>query len=304
MAVEWVRNNIAKFGGDPKRITIVGESAGGGSVDYYSYAWTEEPIVAGFIAQSGTIQLGPPRNASVSAALWANATALLGCGNSTTGAERTLQCMRKKPVSEIMEAIGHVSTLFTPFVDNKIVFPDYSARSRSGKFVKKPLLIGHNDYEAVLFDLIQRLKGIVLPQYVWDTMNTNGFFCPVAARAAINTQHGVPTWRYRYFGDWPDMRLSSTVYTGAYHGSEVNILFDTVPHGEGIPASMPEEVAFGKYMRGAWAAFARNPARGLKEIGWPVYEEEGETLVRLAFRNSTGLNVGDPRTYDTICKSQ
>src|SRR5436190_14586297 len=48
MAIEWVRDNIAAFGGDPSRITIFGQSAGSASVDYYSYAYTSDPIVAGF----------------------------------------------------------------------------------------------------------------------------------------------------------------------------------------------------------------------------------------------------------------
>lgn len=54
LALEWIRDNIANFGGDTNRITIMGQSAGGTSIDYYSFAWTHDPIIAGSIVQSGT----------------------------------------------------------------------------------------------------------------------------------------------------------------------------------------------------------------------------------------------------------
>jgi cholinesterase len=55
MAVEWARDNVAAFGGDPSRITLFGESAGAASTDFYTYAWTKDPIVSAFILQSGTV---------------------------------------------------------------------------------------------------------------------------------------------------------------------------------------------------------------------------------------------------------
>jgi hypothetical protein len=54
LAVEWIRDNIAAFGGDPNRIVLYGDDAGATSVDLYTFAWTKDPIASGFIAQSGT----------------------------------------------------------------------------------------------------------------------------------------------------------------------------------------------------------------------------------------------------------
>lgn len=54
MAIEWVRDNIAAFGGDPGRITLIGHSAGGVTADYYTYNHIEDPIVHAVVPMSGT----------------------------------------------------------------------------------------------------------------------------------------------------------------------------------------------------------------------------------------------------------
>lgn len=69
----------------------------------------------------------------------------------------------------------------------------------------------------------------------------------------------------------------------------------------GSPAATAAEVAIGSYMRGAWAAFAKDPVHGLTNYGWPAYVYEEETLVRLAWSNETGTNVAYPETYDAAC---
>ena len=61
-----MRDNIAGFGGDPTKISIMGQSAGGTSVDYYSYAYKDDPIVAGLISHSGTALSFSPNTANFS----------------------------------------------------------------------------------------------------------------------------------------------------------------------------------------------------------------------------------------------
>lgn len=304
LAVEWVRDNIAAFNGDPSRITIFGESAGGGSVDFYSYAWTSDPIVAGFIAQSGTVEVVPPNNASTSEALWFNASSLLGCGDASSNATEVLRCMRTKDVNDIATVISGLPN-FIPTIDEEVVFSDYLTRSLAGNFIKKPMLIGHNDNEASMVRVVAALKGITLTDSYLDAFNLKTFFCPAAVRANVSVFNDVPVWRYRYFGDFQNMKLSTTLATGAYHGAEVNILFDTVPAGNDIPASTPEELDFATYMRGAWSSFAKDPVKGLNSYrgGWPEFDPTKETLIRLAFINNTGVNLARPIDYDAACGS-
>lgn len=81
------------------------------------------------------------------------------------------------------------------------------------------------------------------------------------------------------------------------------MLFDTAP--EGLVRNTEAQIEIGSYFRGAWAAFARDPQKGLLEYedGWPAYDPEAETLVRLAFNNQTGANLAAIDQYDALCAS-
>lgn len=141
LAIEWVRDNIKGFGGDPTRITLFGQSAGGVSVDYYSYIWTQDPIVHGLISQSGTAFSFTPNSLEQSRASFYNASSALGCG----GAANVLNCMRSKGFRDILKAIDLIAPrptlalpapVFQPTVDNKTVFSDYNSLAAQDEFIK------------------------------------------------------------------------------------------------------------------------------------------------------------------------
>ena len=309
LAVEWVRDNVAAFGGDPSRITLFGQSAGGASVDYYSYAWTNDPIVAGFIPESGTVIGLGQATPEQSAKQWFNVTSTLGCGDASSNSDDVLTCMRGKNYTSILAAIPSSGSSgtdgFGPTIDNVVVFSDYLNRSAAGNFSKRPMLTGNTDYEAGLFRTVAALSGSFMSDTYWDGFNQVVFDCPASARANISVANNVTTWRYRWFGVFPNTRLTSAPESGAWHASELSILFNTSPSGPGIPANTPEEIAIGTYLRGAWAAFAKDPTNGLKNYGggWPTYVPGQETLIRLAYQNMTGTNVALSSTYDTFCNS-
>jgi cholinesterase len=159
---------------------------------------------------------------------------------------------------------------FTPTIDNTVVFnsSEYISRSLSGQFVRKPVLIGTNDNEEAIFRAGALLTGAPdQPQSTWDALNLKKFFCPCSMRANVSVYNQVPTWRYRWFGVFPNTNLTSFPDSGAYHGSEIPIIFKTTPAGKGIANNTIEELEVMAFMRGAWASFAKNPTSGLTSYG-------------------------------------
>ena len=86
--------------------------------------------------------------------------------------------------------------------------------------------------------------------------------------------HGVPVWQSRYFGEWDNQRLYNG--SGAYHGSEIPMLFGSGEEVTGISNSDAQE-RYSRYMGAAWAAFSRDPHRGLEEVGWPAFNTSGKS---------------------------
>lgn len=309
-AIEWVSQNIANFGGDPDRIVLFGQSAGAVAADMLIYAFPQNPIVKGLILQSGSAavfkQLGE-MDAQGAAALWSRTAAQLGC----TGDDGTvLACMRSKPASNLVSAQFPVADGsmtpatpvggFLPTIDNVTVFSDYPTRTN---FAKIPILIGNNDNEGGITQaLLTANTGINMAMMGAQTVAGIDavFTCPSSQRSNISVSSGVPTWRYRWFGAFPNTQLLNNVDSGAWHGSELGVLFGT--NQVAVPNTR-EEDDLGTLLRGMWASFAKDPINGLGSFmgGVPQYSAGGNSLIRLGLNNTMGLNLALGNTFDANC---
>lgn len=314
-AVEWVRDNIAEFGGDPSRIVIFGQSAGGASVDYWSFAWKNDPIVSGLIPMSGTSLSFLPNTPEYAQLLWYNVSQTVGCGGPDDDPAAVLSCVRSKDTSTLLAAADLVPALptqaltqanFHPTVDNITVFADYEQLSAAGAFAKVPMLVGNTDQEDGWYRLGGWSANLNFTDAQWDLFTQRGFTCPAAYSAGYRTQYQVPTWRYRYHGDWDNLSLYNSSAglsprgSAAYHGADLNMVYGTAQDVSGLKNVGAEDATI-KYIQGAWAAFARNPSSGLTEYGWPAYAKTGRTLVELAVDNNPAPRFVDPATYDAVC---
>ncbi|KAL1842997.1 hypothetical protein VTJ49DRAFT_3474 [Mycothermus thermophilus] len=310
-AVEWIRTNIGKFGGDASRIIIAGQSSGGVAADYWAYAYEQDPIAAGLILVSGNAFSFPVNALGVTDRNWETVVGLVGC-NTTTDHAEIMSCMRSVDWQDIKAAAATVrpapstSVLrsvppFYPQVDNEIVFDDYLSLTAQGRFARIPVLGGHNHYEAGYYRVPAYGQGrIPTPDQV-DSFHLESFTCPASYQANARRAHGVSTWVYRYYGDWDNTRLYPD--SGAYHGVDLHMIFGGSEEVSGIAPS-EEQKKVTKEMQKAWFVFAKDPEDGLeKELGWPKWNPDEDTLIGLAYNNQAGVQTLDPATYDAPCST-
>ncbi|KAF2193199.1 para-nitrobenzyl esterase [Zopfia rhizophila CBS 207.26] len=276
LGLEWIRSNIANFGGDPSRISLWGQSAGAMSVDYYNFAYPEDPIVSGLIMDSGSafLALGTvdPEHKNFSFV-----AGHFGCGNLSTQAE--LDCMRNVSSADIeafmkswSDAGSSPALSFNPIVDNRTKFANYTARALAGNFTKNPAIAGTTTNEGEPFGPYDRENGPDLA--VANATTLAAFLCPIVKTTSDRYAVNVPTFRYLYGGNFSN--ISPQWWEGAYHSSELPLIFGT--HGIARGASTPFEIQVSMQMQDYWLAFAEDPVNGLPEMGWTAYMPEGNAV--------------------------
>ncbi|XP_050094035.1 uncharacterized protein LOC126576773 [Anopheles aquasalis] len=159
-ALEWVQQNIHSFGGDPKRVTIVGYSAGSASVHLHYLSPRSSGLFSHGIGHSGSA-LNPWVMAERSAEKAKRLSAALGCPTRQT--EAMLECLRELPAEDIVRQVAYLlDFLYNPFspfgavveqrtARNSAPFLEHTPRSlmRKGSFTKRPLILSVTEAEGL-----------------------------------------------------------------------------------------------------------------------------------------------------------
>jgi para-nitrobenzyl esterase len=191
-ALRWVQQNIRQFGGNPRNVTIFGESAGGLSVLAQLVSPAARGLFAKAIIESGSYSLLQPSLTTAEASGEAFA-AKAGCGSQTassqtassqTASTQTASCLRRLPVQTILNDQGTVG----PDIDGTVLTQSIGTALASGDFSHVPVIDGTNHDEWRLFIAIfQPLTGPVTAANYQSMIASTASVSP--AEAAVVAAH-------------------------------------------------------------------------------------------------------------------
>jgi len=148
-ALEWIKKNIAAFGGDPEKVTIFGESAGGIAVSQLCASPLAKGLISGAISESGG-SFGPPRPTGApgeNMRLLANAEKD-GLAFQINAGASSLADLRKLPAEKILASTRGMAW---PNTDGWVIPGDQYLLYDAKKFNDIPVLIGYNSDEGASF---------------------------------------------------------------------------------------------------------------------------------------------------------
>ncbi len=150
LALDWVHRNIAALGGDPGKVTIMGESSGAESVETLVNSPPDPLPFHAAIMQSGPATIYA--NVDASATSWNDLVKAVNCTS-----DAVLECMRAVPASELKEIVERQALSFGPVPDGGITRVDRLGEKRlastehESAIARVPVLIGSNADEGRTF---------------------------------------------------------------------------------------------------------------------------------------------------------
>jgi para-nitrobenzyl esterase len=308
-ALHWVRENISHFGGDPSRITVMGQSAGAVDICLLMASPLAKGLFQRAIMESGDCQ--SVFNEDIRVPIPYNEISGTGEGTGDrlahdlgiTDGPETLQKLRNIPAKEIVKAWSkdRQQIHFDAIVDGWIV-PEQPARIfAEGKQMRIPVLVGSNVNEATVFghddlNTVEQYKTYLLD----DTgdysdqefeaypaksdadvpakslqLENDSFAYGAYSMARTMTRAGQKAYLYSF----TYIETGKRAPLGAYHGLELKFLSSEFPsdweHG-------PDDSQLGAAMRTYWTQFAKTGSPSAAGIPrWPAYDAGEDRCMNL-----------------------
>jgi para-nitrobenzyl esterase len=308
-ALRWVQRNIASFGGNPRNVTIFGESAGGLSTLSQVASPQARGLFARAIVESGSYNLTQAPLSSAEAAGEAFAAAA-GCSSQTAA------CLRSLPVSTILA--NENAAGYTPNLNSEVLPETLKTAFATGSFNRVPIINGTNHDEWRLFVALSQLEGNPVTAANYQSMISSTLGVPSAVAAVIAAKYPlssfpsppialgavgtdaifacpalaidqsvsqfVPTFGYEFNDEnAPEDFLPPVSFPyGAAHASEIQYLMD-LPTAAFPGTLSAQQQQLATIMKGYWTNFSK---RGFPSSPgtpfWPFFSNLTQAMQSLA----------------------
>ncbi|PFH45585.1 hypothetical protein AMATHDRAFT_71494 [Amanita thiersii Skay4041] len=323
-ALRWVKRFIPAFGGDPNKVTINGESAGGASVEFLLVAnLGGEKLFEGAIAQS--VYRTPLPLPEQQQPLFEFYASQAGCGASGGGdVGETMACLRMASVSALARAQDAAGTaafngsyrIFRPVLDGKLFTNFPTGSILDGKFADVPLIVGATTNETLsggtdigtalkrsfpglsdgdVNDILDAYPSLAYPSEDLRFQEVTGDSALRCARTIMASEFSKRTnaWTYRY-----NQRNPTIPVPAVTHAAENWMMFlgtNTGFNGSTTFTTMTaEETAFAEELIAYWLSFVRagnpNTFKLARSPVWPKYTVNGtgEGRARMVLQQDPG----------------
>lgn len=309
--LEWIQKNITAFGGDPGRVTIFGESAGGIAVSMLCASPLAEGLFQGAVSQSGG-SFGPPRLTTYPGE---NLKLLKdaekdGLAYAERAGASSIAALREFNADSLPGGWGMGSAW--PIIDGYVIPDDQHNLYEAGKYNDVPVLIGYNSDEGASFS-----RAKTPAEYISGVEKRYGKFADALVKAYPPGENNVPksardlsrdaafgwhtwTWArlqsqtgsskvfYYYFDQHPDYPEDSPRYGyGSPHGQDVAYVF---MHLDSSNAGTTEsDLEISEVMGTYWTNFAKyGDPNGTGVPQWPSFSDADPEVMYLGPVPHTG----------------
>lgn len=326
-ALEWVRENITAFGGDPGNVTIFGQSGGGGKVSTLLGMPAAQGLFHRAIAESGTAIKGVSRS---------DATKTTEYILSKVGLKpNQLDQLQKLPMEQLLAAMGgggpagNQALHLAPVVDGQTLPKDPFYPAAPEMSANVPLLLGSVATEIAFIPntpldpmddatLVQRVKQAVRganDAQVNELIAAYRKTEPKASNIDVFLRLTSDNWMwgnvgaeserkaalgkapaYVYYFDWRSPVRGGKL--GAFHTLEIPFVFENVDIGRSMTGTGKDRYALSDQMSAAWVAFARNG--NPNHAGLPHWPAFNATERPTMFFDNDCRVVNDPRRDERL----